>query len=183
MSSTEKGDQIPDTPPLEPEAKVSVGGNTLLIGDKPLDLVKDLAHVGKEISAEQLRKALQTELARWAIIDGLIASYRVLEQKQQEDPDLTISVPPLFVIRLAKYNQAKKIITPEGLGGYPKTGNKSHYREIEEIKPRYQAYWKAVSENGFRPHVLTGYGDRRGGGIYLMLNVAEWEIEAELNKG
>lgn len=164
------------------EPRVKVSGGCLVVDEKTFDLVKNPADSQRSIEAEELRRILQLEVARRAIISGLAASYEVLERKKRDDPDLTINVPPLFVVRLGLQRQLTKIITPEALGGYKKTGNKSIYTDIDEVKARYQDYWRAISENGYIPYILTNYGFGRTGGIYLNLHAPKAEVETELGR-
>lgn len=164
------------------EPQVQVSGNTLVVDGKAFDLIKKPADFQRSIEAGELKKILQPELARKAIIGGLIASYKTLARRREIDPDLTISVPPLFVIRLGLQRQLTKIITPAALKGYTKTGDKSIYTEIDEIKPKYHGYWRAISENNFIPYILTNYGFKSTGDIYLNLHVPKAELEEELGE-
>lgn len=165
----------------ESEPQISASGGTLVVDGKTLDLVKNPADSQRSIEAEELKRILQADIARRAILSGLAASYRVLEQKRLSDPDLTISAPPLFVVRLGLQKQLTSIITPAALGGFKQTGNKSIYTDINEIEPPYQAYWRAISENGFLPDVLTNYGSGHiTGSIYLRLHAPHAEMEEEL---
>ncbi len=163
---------------IKPQIEV-LGSNSLVVDGKTFDLVKNPAESQRSIEAEELKRILQLELARRAILKGLAASYRALEQKRREDPELTISVPPLFVVRLGLQRQLTQIITREALGGLRKAAD-SIYTEVDKIKPRYQAYWRAISENGFIPHVVTNYGFGRSGGIYLRLQVPHTDMEKEI---
>ncbi len=174
MSEREKGDSS-DT---EPHIRAS--GSTLVVDGKTFDLVKNPADSQRSLEAEELKRILRSEVARRAILSGLAASYRMLEQKRRDDPDLTISVPPLFVVRLGLQNQLTSIITPAALGGFKKI-SKSIYTDINEIEPPYQVYWRAISENGFLPDVLTNYGSGHiMGSIYLRLHAPHAEMEEEL---
>jgi hypothetical protein len=151
-------------------------GNNLLIDNETLNLWKSKRVGGKEISAEELKRILGLELARRAITQGIVANYKKLQQLKESDSDLTISPPALFVVRFASPFHDKRVFTPEAL----ERNNTSIHTEVNDLKTKYHAYWRAVSENGFIPHVLRGYGDIHTGGIYLKLRVPHPEIEDEM---
>lgn len=151
-------------------------GNDLLVEGDTLNLEKSKRMGGKEISAEELKKVLGLEVARRAIVLGIAANYRKLQELKRRDPDLTISPPALFVVRFASPFRDKKVFTPEALV----RNNTSIHTKINDLKPPYHDYWRAVSENGFIPHVLRNYGDAQLGGIYLKLHVPHAEIEEEI---
>lgn len=158
----------------EKEIKIS-SNNALLVDGEKFNLEKSKLAGGKEVSAEELKKILGLELARRAIIQGIVANYEKLKERKAGDPDLTISPPSIFVVRFASPFRDSKVFTPEAL-----EGNNTIHTKIEDLKSQYHDYWRSVSEYGFIPHVLRGYSDIRMGGIYLKLRVPHQEIEEEM---
>jgi hypothetical protein len=147
------------------------------------DIALQVKASGRSISVngEQLTLPLDPEklqtilgLGRNAIIQSILATF--IETKQRH-PDLTVSPPPLFVIRFGTQSQEKRIFTPKGLDN-----NTSIHTQIDELKEKYHPYWRAVGNAGFRPEVRSNLTGPSVGGIWLMLHKLQSNLKIRVGR-
>ncbi len=123
------------------------------------------------IGPEKLSRTLH--IGREAILYAIQDAYERLKERKERDPDLTISPPPLFVVRFGTQAQAKRILAPKGLDN-----NTCVHKYMDELAWPYRPFWQAVNDEGFRPEVRSGLVDsqKEFSGIWLMLHAREPDI-------
>ena len=131
----------PAAAPAEQEAALEVSisdGETLVVG-------------GRALTSQDSPELLRQALTNYEYIKSTLCQQ--MEANRQAHPDRVVSLPALGVTRLATAagNRPFKVIEEPAYWSN-KTGGV--YRQMEDIKPKYHEFWRAVAQSGLVPEVV-----------------------------
>jgi predicted acetyltransferase len=129
------------------------------------------------IDGRSLTSKDDPELLRYALSDFEYIRSALkagMENNRRQHPDLVISTPPLFAVKLASAAGRRpfKVVEEEAYWSNDTGGS---YRHISDIKPKYHAFWIAVEQSGLVPEVrhLTTRGSSD---VWLYARLPEMDL-------